>query len=173
MALCRLLLAYTIGIIREAKFYRSKTVCVCSCEQVSCWSGSHEEAGERSGTRVWQTVEGTPSAPGSTNTQRQTNHTFACKYKINTFLTEDFYLFFYFYLIHRISRVLKTKRISNHRDTVTVVSRHCFYSVYGCLFFSVDHQRPYLYCLLPSSFFFWTEAHIWIDRIIQKIGYCL
>lgn len=75
----RSFLAYSFGIMKEANFlgalmiyravYRYKTVCVCSCVQISCRSGSHEEAGERSGTRVWQTIKGTPSAPGNTNTQ--------------------------------------------------------------------------------------------------------
>lgn len=97
-------------------------VCVCSCAQVSCWGGGHEEAGQRSGTRVWQTIDGAPSTPGKTYTSTDElmftlipNHnTTDCKSNLTD---TGVILFLTLCFIHRISRALKTKRISNHRDT--------------------------------------------------------
>lgn len=79
-------------------------------------------------------------------------------------------LFSILYLVHRISRVLQTKRISNHRSAVAIVFRCClFHLFHGCSFFSlhwkhvlyaVDQQRPCFYYLLQTfSFEVWTEAH--------------
>lgn len=122
----RSLLAYTVHarccikrILRVsdvAAVYMCSIVCVFSCAHVSCWSGGYEEADKRSGTRVWQTTEGTPSTPGNRHqkTWLQHNHTTLIFY---TLLMLEVLMVSY-YSIHRISRELKTKKTSNPRNTV-------------------------------------------------------
>lgn len=96
---------------------------MCSCAQVSRWSGGHEETNQRSCTRVRQTIDRTPSTPGKT---RSTRYMCACKYQTTKILCiNSTECFLFFYLFHRISRVLQTKRISNHRNTATIL-RCCF-----------------------------------------------
>lgn len=101
-----------------------RTVFMCSCAQVSRWSGGHEETSQRSSTRVRQAIDRTPSTPGKTHLTK----TKPQKYWLYINWTE---CFLFFLLLHRISRVLQTKRISNHRNTATFL-RCCFIWSVSC-----------------------------------------
>lgn len=141
---------------------------MCSCTEVSCWSGGHEEASQRSRTRIWQTTDRTPSTPGKTyiRTHRDTQMHFRSAYQ---YRTTKYWLYInptntgvilnlFLYLIHRTNRVLQTKRISNHRNTVTFVFKmfHLF-----LLFFHYTRTVFYLQAAMfvlsfTTSFFLWS-----------------